>query len=97
MTKSGQERRTNLVQGKALLEMLENAIKKYNNGLMTTAEIIQFLVDEVAKKIREHDEREKKLNLSKEELAFYDALAENKSSSGRFRRRKASNYCSRSC
>jgi type I restriction enzyme R subunit len=70
---------TNLVQGKALLEMLETAIKKYNNGLLTTAEIIQFLVDEVAKKIREHDEREKKLNLSNEELAFYDALAENKS------------------
>ncbi|MBI5634653.1 MAG: type I restriction endonuclease subunit R [Nitrospirae bacterium] len=71
--------KTNLVRGKALLEMLENAIKKYNNGLLTTAEIIQFLVDEVAKKIREHDAREKKLNLSKEELAFYDALAENKS------------------
>jgi type I restriction enzyme R subunit len=71
--------KTNLVKGKALLEMLETAIKKYNNGLLTTAEIIQFLVDEVAKKIREHDEREKKLNLSKEELAFYDALAENKS------------------
>ena len=71
--------RTNLVQGKALLEMLEIAIKKYNNGLLTTAEIIQFLVDEVAKKIREQDEREKKLNLTKEELAFYDALAENKS------------------
>ncbi|OGW51142.1 MAG: hypothetical protein A2Z50_07840 [Nitrospirae bacterium RBG_19FT_COMBO_42_15] len=71
--------KTNLVKGKALLEMLETAIKKYNNGLLTTAEIIQFLVDEVAKKIREHDEREKKLNLSTEELAFYDALAENKS------------------
>lgn len=71
--------KTNLVKGRALLEMLETAIKKYNNGLLTTAEIIQFLVDEVAKKIREHDEREKKLDLSTEELAFYDALAENKS------------------
>ncbi|TAN44164.1 MAG: type I restriction endonuclease subunit R [Nitrospirae bacterium] len=71
--------KTNLVKGRALLELLETAIKKYNNGLLTTAEIIQFLVDEVAKKIREHDEREKHLNLSKEEIAFYDALAENKS------------------
>jgi type I restriction enzyme R subunit len=71
--------KTNLVQGKALLEMLENALKKYNNGLLTTAEIIQFLVDEVAKKIREHDERGRELNLSVEELAFYDALAENRS------------------
>lgn len=71
--------KTNLVKGRALLEMLETAIKKYNNGLLTTAEIIQFLIDEVAKKIREHDEREKELNLSTGELAFYDALAENKS------------------
>ncbi len=71
--------KTNLVQSKALLEMLETAIKKYNNGLLTTAEIIQFLVDEVAKKIRENDEREAHLGLSKEELAFYDALAENES------------------
>jgi type I restriction enzyme R subunit len=71
--------KTNIVQSRALLEMLENAIKKYNNGLLSTAEIIQFLVDEVAKKIREHDEREKSLGLSREELAFYDALAENAS------------------
>jgi type I restriction enzyme R subunit len=71
--------KTNIVQSRALLEMLENAIKKYNNGLLSTAEIIQFLVDEVAKKIREHDEREKTLGLSREELAFYDALAENAS------------------
>lgn len=71
--------KTSLVKSKALLEMLETAIKKYNNGLLTTAEIIQFLVDEVAKKIREQDEREKELGLSVEELAFYDALAENES------------------
>jgi type I restriction enzyme R subunit len=71
--------KTNLVKSKALLEMLETAIKKYNNGLLTTAEIIQFLVDEVANKIKEHDEREVQLGLSKEELAFYDALAENDS------------------
>jgi type I restriction enzyme R subunit len=57
----------------------ENGIKMYNTGLLTTAEIIQFLVDEVAKKIKEHDKREVQLGLSKEELAFYDALAENDS------------------
>jgi type I restriction enzyme R subunit len=71
--------KTNLVKSKALLEMLENGIKRYNNGLLTTAEIIQFLVDEVAKKIKENDEREAQLGLSKEELAFYDALSENAS------------------
>lgn len=71
--------KSNIVHSRALLEMLESAIKKYNNGLFSTAEIIQFLVDEVAKKIREHDEREKTLELSRDELAFYDALAENES------------------
>ncbi|MBM2837492.1 MAG: HsdR family type site-specific deoxyribonuclease [Deltaproteobacteria bacterium] len=71
--------KTNLVKSKALLEMLETALKKYNNGLLTTAEIIQFLVDEVAKKVREQDERERESGLSVEELAFYDALAENES------------------
>jgi len=41
-----------LSSDQALLEMLENGIKRYNNGLLTTAEIIQFLVDEVAEKVK---------------------------------------------
>ncbi|MBI3592744.1 MAG: DUF3387 domain-containing protein, partial [Nitrospirae bacterium] len=52
--------KTNLVKGRALLEMLETAIKKYNNGLLSTAEIIQFLVDEVAKK-KESTTKEKRI------------------------------------
>lgn len=62
-----------LVQSRALLEMLENAIKKYQNHLLTTAEIIQELI-RIAKEIKQSDQRGEKLNLSKEELAFYDAL-----------------------
>jgi type I restriction enzyme R subunit len=67
-----------LVKSKALLEMLENAIKKYQNNLLTTAEIIQELI-EIAKEIRRSDQRGEELKLSKQELAFYDALEVNDS------------------
>jgi type I site-specific restriction-modification system R (restriction) subunit/very-short-patch-repair endonuclease len=67
-----------LVRSRKLLEMLENAIKKYQNNLLTTAEVIQELI-ELAKEVRRSDQIAKELNLSKEELAFYDALGENKS------------------
>lgn len=69
----------NLTKGKALLIMLESALKKYQNNLLTTVEIIQFLVDEVAKKVKEEYERTDKLKMSVDEVAFYDALAENES------------------
>jgi len=68
----------NLVQSKKLSEMLENAIKKYQNNLLTAAEIIEELI-KVAKEIKEADKRGDKLNLSYEELAFYDALEVNDS------------------
>lgn len=71
--------KTNFVRSKALLEMLEGAIKKYQNNLLTTTEIIQFLVDEVAKKTREEANRAERMGFTKDELAFYDALAENDS------------------
>lgn len=46
--------KTNLVKSKKLLEMLETAIKKYQNNLLTTAEIIQELIN-IAKQIKEAD------------------------------------------
>jgi len=46
--------RTNLVKSRKLLEMLETAIKKYQNNLLTTAEIIQELIN-IAKEIKEVD------------------------------------------
>ncbi len=69
----------NLVQSKKLLEMLESAIKKYQNNLLSTAEIIQFMVDEVAKKLKEEKNKGKAMNLNDDEVAFYDALADNES------------------
>lgn len=70
--------KTNLVKSKKLLAMLETAIKKYQNNLLSTAEIIQELID-IAKAIKEADKEGEKLGLSTEEVAFYDALGVNDS------------------
>jgi type I restriction enzyme R subunit len=70
--------KTNLVKSRALLEMLEGSIKKYQNNLLSTAEIIQHLID-LAKEIKEADKRGQELNLSEDEMAFYDALEVNDS------------------
>ncbi|MDX6269890.1 MAG: type restriction enzyme subunit [Acidobacteriota bacterium] len=70
--------KTNLVKSKALLEMLETAIKKYQNNLLSTAEVIQQLI-EIAKEVRESDTQGEKLNLTKDEVAFYNALEINDS------------------
>jgi len=68
----------NLVRSKKLLEMLETSIKKYQNNLLTTAEIIQELIN-IAKEIKESDNIAKEMNLTEDELAFYDALETNDS------------------
>lgn len=70
--------KTNLVKSKQLLEMLETAIKKYQNNLLSTAEIIQHLI-EIAREVRESDQQGEKLNLTKDEVAFYNALEINDS------------------
>ena len=66
----------NMVQGRKFSEMLAEAIKRYQNGLIDSAKIIEELI-QLAKDIRAADERGEKLNLRKDELAFYDALADN--------------------
>lgn len=68
----------NLVQSKKLSEMLENAIKKYQSNLLTAAQVIDELI-RLAKDIKASDARGLELNLSEDELAFYDALAANES------------------
>ncbi len=70
--------RKNLIQSKKFSEMLENAIRKYQNKLLTAAQIIEELI-ELAKEMRGSDKRKQKYNLSEDELAFYDALANNQS------------------
>src|SRR3989339_228677 len=70
--------RTNLVKSKKFLEMLESAIKKYQNNLLTTAQIIEELI-RIAKEVKESDKEGEKLGLSTEEVAFYNALETNDS------------------
>jgi type I restriction enzyme R subunit len=68
----------NLVQGKTLMEMLENSIKKYQNKILTAAEVIQELIN-LANEIKQADKRGESLGLADYEMAFYDAVANNPS------------------
>ena len=70
--------KTNLVKSRSLMESLNTLIKKYNNKLLTAAEVIEELI-ELAKEIKESDKEPKELGLSEYEYAFYTAVANNKS------------------
>jgi type I restriction enzyme R subunit len=70
--------RKNLIQSKKFSEMLENAIKKYQNNLITAVEVIEELI-KLAKDVRKADEDAKNSGLTDYEIAFYDALANNDS------------------
>lgn len=70
--------KSNLVVSKKLLEMLQSAIKRYQNNLLSTAEIIQELI-RIAKELKEADEQGQKLGLNNDEVAFYNALEVNDS------------------
>lgn len=70
--------RTNVVQTRAFSERLEAAIARYHANAITTAEVLQELI-ELARDIRAARNRGEESGLSDEEVAFYDALAENES------------------
>jgi type I restriction enzyme, R subunit len=68
--------KTNLVQGKKFSEMLAEAVRRYQSGLIDSARMIEMLI-QMAKDIREADKRGEEMKLRPDELAFYDALADN--------------------
>ena len=70
--------KTNVVQARAFSQRLEDAIARYHANAITTAEVLQELI-ELAREIRAARERGEEAGLSDEEIAFYDALAENES------------------
>ena len=70
--------RVNVVQTRAFSERLEGAIARYHNNAITTAQVIQELI-ELAKDIRAARNRGEEQGPSQDEIAFYDALAENES------------------
>jgi len=70
--------RRNLVQSRKFSELLEAAIRKYQNRAIETTQVIMELI-ELAKQISAAEKRGETTGLTPDELAFYDALAENES------------------
>ncbi len=70
--------KTNLVQSKKFSEMLEQAVKNYQNNLITSAQVIEELIT-LAKDIKEADRKGEDLGLDFREYAFYTALEVNDS------------------
>ncbi|MGE8286616.1 MAG: type I restriction endonuclease subunit R [Stenotrophomonas sp.] len=70
--------KANVVQTKAFSERLEDAVARYHANAITTAEVLAELI-QLAKDIRTARQRGEEQGLSEDEIAFYDALAENES------------------
>ncbi len=68
----------NLVKSRTFLEMLEDAIRKYHNKILTAAEVIEELIN-LSKDIVEMDQEASHMGLSDFEYAFYTAVASNDS------------------
>jgi type I restriction enzyme R subunit len=71
-------RRKNVVQARSFAELLEQAIRRYQNRAIEAAQVIEELI-RLAKEMREADRRGEDLGLSEDEVAFYDALETNDS------------------
>ncbi len=70
--------RRNVVQARSFAELLEQAVRKYQNRAIETAQVIEELI-QLAKDMRAADARGEALKLTDDELAFYDALEVNDS------------------
>ncbi len=70
--------RTNIVQEKKFSDRLQATLTQYHNRAIETAKVIEELI-QMAKDFAEANRHGEELGLSFDELAFYDALAENES------------------
>ncbi len=70
--------KTNVVAERKFSEMLERAMRAYNNRSLTAAEVIAELVA-MAQQLRPEYDRGARLGLRDDELAFYDAVCQNDS------------------
>ncbi|XXE20313.1 type I restriction endonuclease subunit R [Pseudomonas sp. Z1-12] len=70
--------RNNVVQEKKYGDRLLETLRKYHNRAIETAQVIEELI-QMAKEFKAALEREAALGLSHDEIAFYDALANNES------------------
>ncbi len=71
-------RRKNVVQARSFAEMLEKALRRYQNRGIEAAQVIEELIA-LAKEMRAAGARGEQLGLNDDELAFYDALETNDS------------------
>ena len=70
--------RRNITQSKTFSERLEASISRYHTNALTTAQVLEELI-QLAKDIRAARLRGEETGLNDEEIAFYDALADNES------------------
>lgn len=70
--------KNNLVQSKKFSEMLDSAVRNYQNNLITSAQVIEEMI-RLAKEMKEADRRGEDLGLDFREFAFYSALEVNDS------------------
>ena len=71
--------RENIVQSKKFSDRLQATVNQYHNRALETVQVIEELV-EMAREFRQAANRGDEIGLSNEEVAFYDALAENEAS-----------------
>ena len=66
-------KRTNVVKSEKFSEIIQGVMNRYLNGMLTNEEVIEELL-KIAQQICDAHNAGNELNLSEEELAFYDAL-----------------------
>lgn len=71
--------KVNLVESRKFSEMLEDAIKRYHNGMIDTVEFLEKVLIPFAAQLKEADRRGERLGLDFREYAFYTALEVNNS------------------
>ncbi len=70
--------KSNVVESKKFSQRLEDAVARYHNNAISTIEMLNELIA-MARDLQAAHHRGEDQGLSPEEVAFYDALAENKS------------------
>lgn len=70
--------RSNVIETRKFSERLDEAIARYYTNAISTVEVLQELIA-LAKEVREARKRGEETGLTPEEIAFYDALADNQS------------------
>ena len=70
--------RSNVVQARSFADLLDQAVRRYQNRAIETAQVIEALIG-LAREMRAAHARGESLGLTDDELAFYDALETNDS------------------